>query len=373
MYSNKITTRQFIGFIIVARVSLSFSVMQVLNILPQNQDQWIMILVSSIYIIIASSPLLFLSNKFKDYTITGFMKKIYHKSIANIICVLYGLYFMIGVINALTIVTELITTSILADANLTLVIAVMLLTCMYIVSRGVNVIIRATDLLGMPVLLTLFALILLGLNNVDFSLFSPILRDSTLLEINMGAIQTVYLYSDILLISMIAPELENKNDINKILIISVFVNVVILIIGIVVTQGTLGIEYARHSVFPFLIYTRLIDISEILERIDAIFVITWLVIITSRISGFLYIATRAFRDIFNKKEDDKIILFIVSIIAFVVSVLITNNRPVVGILKNFDRYLVYLFIIFILIIPIITCVVYFIRRKSIEQEDSKNK
>lgn len=366
MPTDKITTRQIIGLIIIARISYAISNMPVLDFPPYNQDQWIMVLLSLPYTIIICSPLLFLSNRFNNLTLVGYIKVIYGDFLGKIICISYGLYFIIGVVNALALQTELVTSSILAEGNnIIIVTLVMLIACMYIVSRGVTCFLRGVDLL-VPILLFVFCVLLIaGLNNVDFSFLLPILKDSKFINLNIGAIQLAFLFTDIFFLAMLVPELENRKSINFIFIFSISIALIILMIVVIVTQGTLGIEYARHSVFPFLIYTRLIDVLKIIERIDVIFVLTWILASTSRITILIYISTRVFREIFNKKEDEKLILYIVGLIAFMITASIIRVRPVVGIRKDFNLYLNILFSIFVILIPIITCIVYFFRRKSL--------
>lgn len=369
MNTNKVPTRQLIGFLIVARLSFSISNIIALNLPPYNQDQWIMILVSTIYIIIVSSPLLYLTNKFKSYTLVGSMKMIFGNYIGNALGMLYGLYFITSAVNVLTLQAELVTASILAETHITIVTGVMIITCMYLASRGITTILRAVDLFFPIIMLTLLTLFILGYKNINFSIFLPILKDTSLFDINKGAMMLSTIYLDIFIIAMLVPNLEKKDDVNKIFFIGIYANAFVIIMASIATQGALGIEYARHSVFPFLIYTRLISVSQVIERIDAIFVVTWLIAITVRITIYLYIAASAFREVFNKDENDKVILIIVGILTFIISSSIDLRRPVVGIRKDFNIYLAILFIIFIIIIPIISCIVYLIRRKAIEDEN----
>ena len=131
--------------------------------------------------------------------------------------------------------------------------------------------------------------------------------------------------------------------------------------------GSLGIESARHSNFPFLSYARTLRDINILQRVDPVFVVAWLIISLLRIVGTLYLATRALRDLFNKSEKDKVILLIVGGVSGLVSMLILNVRSVIGIRKQFDLFYGILFVIFVIVIPVITCIVYFFRRKKINK------
>ena len=369
MQEDKITSRQMILFLTVTRVSLAISVMPILNLPPYNQDIWIMIMVSAIYTFILMIPLLYLTNKFNNHSLVGYMKILFGNVLGKIVGMLFGLFFLVTVVNGATIQSELVASTILMDASNISILTLMLITCIYVVSRGILTIVRSSEFLTPLSLFIVISMIALGLNNVDFSIVFPILKDSSFVDINLGALRLTFYYSDIFLLTMIAPELEKKEDLNKIFIKATIYSLLILMATVIAVQGTLGIELARHTNFPFLFYARSINIFRVFERIEAVFIIGWLITSLGRNVGFLYITVRIFRDIFNKKEDSKIIVFIVGTIATVVSMLILNWRSVIGIRKYFDILLYILFVIFVIAIPIIACIVYFIRRKSLKEED----
>lgn len=367
MIPKSITTRQMIIFIVGTRVSIALGVMPAIQINPYNQDVWIMALYSIIYTCTAMIPLLYLGNKFTEYSMTGYMNLIFGKSIGKILSILYGLYFIMLSINIVTIQSELIATSFLTNISNIVIIGVMVITCLYLVTRGIINILIASELLAPMGLIIIVLLIAVGFFRMDYSVLLPVLKYSTFKDINIGAIKLTAYYTDIFLLTMIVPELENKKDINKIFFITLVLSVFLLSISIVVVFSVLGVEQARHSNVPFLLYTRALKDINILERVDPIFVIGWLITNFLRLAGFLYLGIKAIREVFNKDEKDKIIAFIVGGISGLVSMLILNVRSVIGIRKEFDLLYGILFTIFTIIIPIFACIVYFLRRKKINK------
>ncbi|OLS03607.1 GerAB/ArcD/ProY family transporter [Tissierella creatinophila] len=367
MIVEKITTRQMMLYIMATRVSISISVLPAINLPPYNHDIWIMVMLSITHTFIVMIPLLYLANKFTEYSVIGYMKKIFGKSIGKILGILYVLYFIMLSINGITIQSELVATSFLVDTSNIVIIGVMVITCIYLVTRGIKNILTASEILIPIALFIITLLVLLGLVKVDYSILLPILKYSSFKDMNLGAIQLTFFYTDIFLLTMIVPELENKEDINKIFFITTVLSLLFSAIIIVVVFGSLGVEQSRHSNFAFLLYTRSLKDIKILERIDPVFVIAWLITNFMRLTGFLYLATRVLREIFNKDEKDKIIVFIVGGISAVVSMLILNERSVIGIRKQFDLFYGILFVIFVIAIPVLTCIVYFFRRKSLNK------
>lgn len=371
---NKITTRQIMLYIIGTRVSIAVSVMPAINLPPYNQDVWIMAMYSIFYTCIVMVPLLYLANKFTMYSIVGYMKLIFGNNIGKVLGILYALYFIILSINGITIQSELVATSFLVDTSNIVIIGVMIITCIYLVSRGIINIVTSSELLVPVALFIIISLLVAGFFVIDFSIVLPILKYSSFKEMNLGAIQLTLYYTDIFFLTMIVPELENKRDINKIFFVTTAISISFLAIAIVIVFGSLGVEQSRHSNFPFLLYVRTLKDVKILGRVDPVFVVGWLIVNLLRIVGFLYLAIRAIREVFNKNEKDKVILYIVGAISGLVSMLILNQRSVIGIRKEFNLFYGILFVIFVIVIPILTCIIYFFRRESINKViETRNK
>lgn len=368
-----ITTGQAIIMLVGTRLVLAISTMPTINLPPHNQDTWFMNLVSIIYTLIIFIPLLFLANRFNNFNITGYLRILYGKTLGGIIIVLYGLFFLMNAVNSLTILGELTVANFLEQESSMNIIIFIIVVVFFIISRGIIAVMRGFQVLAPIAIFITVSLVLLGISNVDFSLLRPVLSDSSFWDINRGAFLLSLYFTDIFLLLMIVPRLKNKKSINKITIISVTVAIVALAGIVIITQGTLGIEQTRHSNASFLLYVRLINAFDLLERIDSIFMVGWIIISIGRITGFAYLATQIYRDLFNKREDDRLILIITLLALLIVSVSITNQRSVIGIRREFDLYYGILFIIFTIIIPIISCIVYFFRRKTLRyREPSHN-
>lgn len=369
---ENITSKQMVALITLTRLSTALSIMPTTNIRPNNQDIWVMILVSIAYTIIFMLPLLFLANKFRDSTMIGYFQVIYGKPFGKTIGVIYGIYFLTNSFNTATIQSELLTTAILTDSPENLVILVMLVTAIYCVSKGMVNGLRSIELIA-PVSITIVIILLaFGVNNFQYRLLLPILSDSSFLDINLGAMELSTFFQEIFFLTMCVPYLENKNDINKILVKSVIYSIGLLSIIIIVSFITFGVEFVKHSNFPFLLYARSIDILAVVERIDSIAVLAWIVASSSRISAFLGISVNAIREVFNRDENDIVIFGILSLILSIVSLYTSNSRSVIISREDLYRLKYILFIVFVITIPSITSLVYLIRRKTIEGKNTSS-
>ncbi len=370
MYEEKVTSRQITLLLIIGRLSITISTMPTVNIPPYNQDIWVAILLSIFYSLVIMLPLLFLANKLKDYNLIGYLKKLYGNIIGRFIGFVYGLFFMLNSINSITNQVELVASTILSETQISWVLLLLGITSIYTVSLGLIVRARAVEIFGPLSIIIIILLAVLGLKDVDFRFLLPILSDSSLAEINQGALQLAFYYVDIFLIVMIVPDLEKKEDINKIFLKSLFFSNLILVLIIIVTQGVLGLEQIRHSNFPFLLYTRNIDIATIFERIDSLFVIAWILASLGRINGFFYLSVRTFRELLGKDLKEKNMVSVVGLILFFISLYIMNKTSVNLNRSSADYVFNTIFFIFVIAIPSITCIVYLFRRKTLKLENT---
>lgn len=368
-----VTTGQAIIILTTTRLALAVSTMPTINLPPYNQDLWFMNIVSIFYTILMFLPLLFLANRFNNFSMTGYLRIIYGKKLGAVLIILYGLYFLMNSINGLTVLTELTTSTILVQEMNINIIIFSTIVMFYIISKGIVASARGYQLLAPIAMGITVILMILGLPNVDFTFMKPILKDSSFIDINKGALLLSTYFADIFIILMIVPELKEKKHLSKIVIVSVIISISFLAVIVLLTQGSLGIEQTRHSNASFLLYVRLIDAFNFFERIDSVFVTSWLITSMARNAGFLYICTRVFRELFNKKEEDKLIPLITSLALGIISYDIVNNRSVIGVRRNFDMIYSSLFVIFVLVIPIITCIVYYFRRKTLKASEPSEK
>ncbi len=369
---EKISTRQTILIITISRIATIITIMPIIHMGPANQDIWIMSILSFFYTIVTNMPLLFLSTKFSNLTLIGYMEKIFGKFFGKIIGVLYGVLFMRVAILFFYIAVQMIRTAFMTELESIIIILVLMTFCLYISSRGLEVLARTAEFFGPIIIVSLILVIFLGFNNIDLTILLPIYRDSTFLSINLGAIEMSLIFTDLYILTMNIPQLENKKDIKKIVINSITYSLLIILMMVIVTQTSLGIEQAKHSNYPFLTYIRMVRTYSIFERIESAFLAIWLIFIMARIISYLYISGYAFKEIFEK-ENINIFIYPIAIITTIITYYIVDIWPMMfEIIKLKMSEYVYYFL-FKVGIPLIAVIVYFLRRKKFEKQERINR
>lgn len=369
MDSNKITSRQLVLLITSFGLSITISYMFSLNLPPDNQDIWIVILLSFLYSLVLRMPLLFLIYRFPDLNMVEILEKILGKALGKVLGFFYALYFTAYSVFIVILQAQLVGVNVLSRTPHYIIIGLLIITCLYIGNKGLVMMCWTGELVTPLSLISIVFLIILGLKNVDFNLILPILSDSTFGEINKGALMFSLMVNDVFVLVKCSPYLENKEDIYKIYINSSLAFTIIGTIAVMVTQSALGIEQARHINYPFLIYSRLINYTAAFERIDVFFVVAWIAANTGRIIFYLYFAYMTFKDVFNI-NNGKVLYYTLGVLVGSISLYIANYNIIT--LGNVPIIFMQLIATgtTIVIVPFITLIVYFFRRKSLSKEEN---
>ncbi len=361
---TKISSYQVILLIIMYRVIIAFTYMPIVNTPPGNQDIWITLLLSIPYTIILCWPILYLSSKFKDLTIIEYSEKILGKVIGKITGIYYTLFLLMFSIIFVATLVDILDTTMFPETPTFVSTIIMLITCAYISYKGLEAIGRGAEVLVPFILVVILLFVVLSYKNYDFTVFLPILSDSTFKELNIGALDRSIKFSDIIILAMITPHLERKEELNKIFMKALIYSVFIVIILVIATQAVLGIEYAKHTSFPFFTFSRLVNLLDFIQRIDVLSVIALIIGNIGKIAGYLYFTTVAFTQTINKKTNRPYIIPI-TILVLIVTVSIKDRRSILSVGEELEKIILITSLITIFILPLVTTIVYFFRRKNL--------
>lgn len=368
--SEKISSYQVILLIIIYRLVIAFSFLPAANIPPGNQDTWIVVFLSIPYTILFCFPILFLSNRFNDYTLIEYMEIIFGKYLGKIIGLIYTLVLLSFSIANVSVLTEILSSTMFSSMPTIVTISIMLITCSYVSYKGLEPIARGAEIFVPFILAVIFIFPILGIKNLDFKVFLPILKDSSFRELNKGAIEIAMKFADILILAMIVPNLEKKEELNNIFMKSLFYSVFMSNFVLIISQAALGIEQTKHSNFPFFTFARLINVFNFIQRVESIYVVSWITANVGKISGYLYFSTVSLAQILNKKDNKKYIIPMTIVIA-IVSIIYKNRSSVVGTKDPFQKILLIITLISVVITPSIALLVYFVRRKKLKEVNMK--
>ncbi len=361
-----ISSYQAILLITVFRIVIAFSYLPAVNTPPGNQDIWISIILSIPWTIAISFPILYLSNKFSNLTLIEYTEKILGKAIGKIVGIAYAVFLLFYVITFVAILSEVLTSTIFPQTPSWILILILLITSSYISFKGLEGLGRGAEIFVPIIFLVILTFLIFGFNLFDFNELLPILKDSTFSQINIGARDIAFKFTDIIILAMFVPNLENRKELNKIFIRSLLISMLVLIIVVLCTQLSLGIEQTKHADFPFFTFSRLINLFDFIQRIESIYVMAWTVANVWKVSGYLYSLTINLKQTLNSKSNE-VYIIPMSILIFILSTILKNNYSVVGVSQPLQFLLYFSSIAFMFAVPCITLIVYFFRRKKLRE------
>lgn len=360
---DKVYYHQILLLIVILRMMVGLTYLPVSKISPANQDAWIVLLMSIPYTIIFCLPLLYLSNKFNKYNLLEVSERIMGKFFGRIIAVFYSITFFIFTVFFSSVFVEILDSSLFRRTPTIVSMSILLITCAYIVNKGLTNMARLVEIIVPIILLVFFILAILAYDNYDFTVLLPILSDSTFTEINAGAINIGLRYIDILVIAMIVPNLDVKTNVNKIFIRALIYSIFIIILASIVVQATFGIEYVKRINFPYFTFARLISIGEA-QGFDALYISSWILGHIIKISAYIYFTSVALGKVANRGNQKFKIPIAIAILIIVL--LIKDRRPIVAVDEPIQQIMMTLSVSSIIVVPSIISIVYLFRKKNLK-------
>lgn len=364
---EKISPLEIIGIVLVNRFLFSFSFMPTVTIAPANQDAWIADLLTGVFLFVLAIPLLILANRYPDKPFYEYFQIILGKPIGKVICFIYSLYLIFISIIVVLLLSDFLISAVFPETPLYAIVLFMIIPCMYATYKGLESIGRAAVLMEAFIILVVLLYGILNINNMDFEVFLPILKDTSIKKLSFGAFNNASRFCDcFLFFSFIANVNKTKKwTITRIFTVTVIIFIIMNTLVTIFTQAVLGPELSSIMKAPYYSSIQQINLFNIIQRIEFFNVSAWLFILFFKLSSGNLATAMILENVFKTKSY-KIFIIPMNIIIFVIVVFTSiSYYPIITTLIEDIAYL----IIFIanFIIPFIVLIVYLIRRKSLKK------
>jgi len=363
-YNRKLPLIEVIFIIFLSALTPTYFKSTTLTTPPANQDVWFVNIVSIVYTIVVCFPLLFLSNRFSKLNLIEIIQKLCGKIIGNLLGFLY-IGFMVFICASGSVDTvQFLGSAIIPETPVYIILIFLLFTCSYLAYKGIDAIGQST-MIYVPIILCVFLLFtILNLKIMNFKTFLPVLKDTNLWELNLGAFIIAARYYDIIILCMLTPNIEDEKNINKSFYYSLGIYTLVSIIMTVSTQAVLGIEQSKHAKYSYLIYARQIDVFDFIQRIESFTIMCWFFARFIKFSAYIYIILISIKKIFNPKNPNKYIILIALTIYLIATKTSMANSIMYSKIVSYKIF-PYISSVFLIVIPLFLLIVYFFRRKKL--------
>lgn len=330
-----------------------------------KQDAWIAILLGLTGSILLYFIYYYLFRQYPNLTLIEYLEKILGKYLGWFVGFLYSLYFIYIASRVLRDFEDLALTAILPETPVFVVGLLMILTIVYVVYAGIEVLARTGEFYFLIFLLIGFVVnsLFVVSGEIEVKNFLPILGEGWM-PVLTTAFPTVltFPFGEIIVFTMLLPLLNDKKSALKVGIIGLVISGFLIVFSTMMNIAVLGVDIVERSTFPLLSAIGKIRIGEFLERLDALAVVSLIVGLFFKISIFLYAGVVSVSHLFKVKKYQSILLPI-SIIVLVSSISIAENFSE-HLKEGLEVVIYYLHLPFQVYIPVLLLVITLIKKKQ---------
>ena len=195
----------------------------------------------------------------------------------------------------------------------------MILTILYAIYKGIEVLVRVGELLFFLVYLMAIIGVLLmvfsGLIQLDN--LKPILENGIMPVLKVSLTQTInFPFGEMVVFTMILPCLNEPKKAKKICLLAMILSGLNITITFIVDIATLGVDLFIRSPFPLLSAIEKIQLLNFIERLDVLFMLYLTIGSFMKIAVYYYVAVVGTVDLFKISNPKKIIFPIGLLILF---------------------------------------------------------
>lgn len=358
MENSKISSRQIFALIMI--FELGTTVMFPLAA-KAKQAAWISILIGMLGGIVLLTLYHYLFCQYTDKLLTEYCKRIFGKYIGTFICIIYVFYFLYGAARDIRDGMEILSLFYPETPISILGIMIMAIIC-YGLYLGIEVIGRMSEIFfGFLIISGLFFLIsLIASGVIKVENLQPVLEPGWK-AILRTAIDEPWMapFGEMICFTMIFPYLNKPKSQFKITLIGVILSGIFLAVIHTLSIAVLGVEQRNRSIIPFFKMAQMINIGDFIQRLDA-FSMIWLIVNDYfKITIYMYAAVMGGATIIKISKN----VFILPMGAIVIITSIYFAGSYSAHMAQSDIVLKYVYPIFAAYIPLLMCVITFIKKK----------
>ncbi|WHY94494.1 GerAB/ArcD/ProY family transporter [Neobacillus cucumis] len=338
-----------------------------------KQDAWIAILLG-----LAGGLIVFFIHYrlflfYPELILTSSIQKIAGKWPGRIIGLFFISYFIYTASVVLRDFGELLVTTVYTSTPLLIINSLMILTIIYGIHKGLEVIARVGQIyFGIIYLMAIFGFLLIIFSGlIHFEFLKPILENGwkpIFKEFLPGTL--TFPFGEIVVFTMIYPFVKERKKIKFVCIGGMILSGINITITVIITISTIGPELYTRSNFPLLTTVSRIQLANFIERLDVLFLLYLIISGFFKISLYFYAAVEGTADLFQFKKKEKL-SFPIGIIVLFAS--ITTASTYAEFVKEGFDFFPYLFSLpFQIIIPSILLLIAFFRNRKKKPDTNVN-
>ena len=181
------------------------------------------------------------------------------------------------------------------------------------------------------------------------------------------AFGNIFAFSSLFIIELIPSLLGESKDLKKITIISLIIYGIYLILGVIALLFLFPSVTEISNTLSIYILARRVNFGDFIQRIDAIFILIWIISIFSYLAIAMHFILNTFKKITNIKHKSPMV-FCFSAFLFVISMIPSNISNIRFFENQFYRYASIISVFFICSVILITA--YIKKKRELKKGES---
>lgn len=297
-----ISARQFMLLVFMYSLGTSIIVHPSLTAGFAKTNAWITSIIASVIGIGIVFLLIRVSSIDEKKNLFELIESVLGKFIGKAVILLFLFFMLFLTATNLRQIGDFITTQIMVDTPIQMIMFIFVLTSLYGIKLGLEVIGRSCEILFPYAFVSLILLIALVFPEANFTKIKPILEDKASAAF-ATVIPTLGIpYLELIVFLAIIPYVNAFKKAKKGFYIGTIVASSMMLLITFMCLAVLGPEFTGRQVYPTYILGKKISIANFLERIEILVAIAWFFTIFFKITINFYVLSLGFSHLFKLKS-----------------------------------------------------------------------
>lgn len=295
---------------------------------------WMIVLLAGIFSLIGYYFLASLLEKYPDQDILQISQSICGKYLGTIVSIIFFIFFLTISSLMLRQFAESFIISILPNTPISIICFFFLFLLVYGTLQGIETLTRVAWFFGPYLLIAFIVTIGFSMPYADLELLLPFLGKGPLPILKYSFFH-ISLFSNIILLGVIAPKIREQNKVFRTGLYSLILSIVINTVVTAAVLITFNYTSTSKLVFPIFQLTRLITLGEFIQRTEAIFVFLWFFTAAILMGGMFYGTVISFSHSFGI-TNYRPLVFAMAVLIFTIGLIPSSMTETV----NLDAFII---------------------------------
>lgn len=285
---DMINPHQFTILVIITTIGDAILVLPTIVSNVAQQDAWLSTLIGIILGLLIVLLFIKIGSLYPNLSFVQYIIEIFGKWIGSIVVLFFLFYLFLSVSAHIRELSDFITTQILIETPIKVVLLLFITIIMIGVRCGLGTIARACEVLYPVVFIFLIILFSLVLPNIRLEWIRPIFNNGFKPILNGSLVATAFPFMELVVFLMFLPNLTKQTKIKKNFIIGAFIGGIILFITVLLCILVLGEASTVRNIYPTFSLARSISIGHSIQRIEGLIAILWTITVYIKITLYAY-------------------------------------------------------------------------------------